>query len=434
MRHSEAARPQAEEVSSTEKPKFDIEKEAAAKAEAEAAAPASQFAQDVEAYRAIGNKLAKKEQEKMHVNEASEALGTGTRAAEQLGRAIDSEIADLNQKRDGMLAGYPDGGKSFLEGARAVDKLSGELAKKEAKLKELEGMKSYMDYPGGERGAKAEIAYLKEGVEKTKQDIQAVYEKNSGLERSPAEEPILLTPEMRKKPVVESDLEQQITGEPILLTPDMIKPIEVTDDMIVAEADEEEGKPVAREPATAEGLVSEAFRDMKPLSEQEMDQAVKDKKFTAERQTQLEQAVSFLENKAFDLTDGVDRETRVMKPDGSVEVRSVHEPGSKELAQSIKEKFGVDIQAQNDANAVSRLSRLRFGLKKLFNPGLSRLVSEHNDKENLAANLQSEATATKAMIKDPGAYQARLQESSLKMFALRQKMKRPAPTISVKSR
>ncbi len=446
MPHGETARPQPEEVSQEEKPKFDLEKEAAAaKAETEAAEPASQFAQDVEAYRGIGDKIARKEKEKQDLTAASGALGKfGTRGAETLGRTIDAEIEDLKKRREEILAGYGENGKEFTDAMADLDKLSGKLAEKQEKLNKLEVMISFLNYPGGERGAKAEIEFLKENVADLQKEMAALHQKFAGKERpsreteealadlrqiekdrvaaeKAAEEPILLTPEMRKQP-----------EEPILLTPEMRKPIEVTDEMIT---EERTGEGVAKGSTDAEGLVFDAFSEMTPLSDKEMAEASKTGKFSPERQAALNKAVAFLENRVEELVEGRSTVVAGEKADGTLEAkRTVHEPGTKELAQAIKEKYGVDIQAQNDANAVSRLKRWGFGLKKLFNPGLGRLANEHNRKENAAAALKGEINETKAMMKEPAKYVARKQDAWLKMYALRQRMKRPAPVVNVKVR
>jgi len=451
MRHSEASRPQPAEAAAEEQPKFDIEKEAAAaKAESEISAPETRFARDAADYRAIGDKLARKEKEKQDLTEASGAFGkVGTRGAEALGRVIDSEIAELKQQRDELLAGYGEGGKEFTDALAALDELNGKLAEKQAKLDKLETMISFLDYPGGERGAKAEIEFLKGSVADLNKEMQALQQKFEG--QAPSRETVEALADLRQiekervagekaaarearikamgervdAAMAKEDAEaRESEEEPILLTPEMRK-------KPAAEKKQTVERPSV---AKADKLIYEAFREMKPISRQEMDTAVAAKQFTPERQAELNQAVSFLENRSFDLIEGAQIDIRTEKPDGTTEIKSVHEAGTKELAETIMKKYGVDIEKQNDANAVSALKRFGFGLKKLFNPGLRRLVNEHNDKANLAAELTGEANATKKMMQDPGAYRARMEESALKMYDLRQRMKRPPPKINVKVR
>jgi len=424
MRH-EAARQQPEEAPAEEKPKFDIDREAAAAQEAEVSAPPSRFALDVGEYRLIGDQLAKKEKEKLHVNEASEALGRGSHAAEALAESIDSDITDLTHKREWLLAQYPDKGKGFIEDMAAIDKLKMDLAKKQGKLSDLDNAASHANYPGGERGAKAEMDFLRGGIQKLERDIEAVYQKHAGQEKPQAELPPPL-PGSPERPIEVTE-DMIVAEEPIiLLTPEMRK-------RTAAAAERNQG--VSKDNSDAELLVYDAFRDMKPVSGQEMDAAVKANKLSPERQADLAKAVTFLEQRMFEVQEGLERATQVKKADGSVETKMVNEPGVKELAKEAKDKYGIaDLQERLLANTTSGIGRFAFGLKKLFNPGLRRLVNDYDAKTTVASKLTAEIDSIKDMAKNPRAHEARLQSINTRLHALRQRMKQPPPVVNVKVR
>ncbi|MEY4744087.1 MAG: hypothetical protein RL272_32 [Candidatus Parcubacteria bacterium] len=235
MRNAEARNMQPESKSgpdSERKPRL-IEGMVEETPESKTETAGDRFAADADAFNSLQERA---------VNKALELakLEEGPLAANQDAKgALQKEMDSIQASVDAVADKYGEGTEDFVADALAKRDLEAQLAQKTARIKELNGIKESMNFPGGERGLSFEINYvtdqlgeilgkidaLKKGYDAkeaaAKKDLASISDSEidafvdgaikenpfAGLKDeeidgalSTLDEPILLTPEMQKKP------------------------------------------------------------------------------------------------------------------------------------------------------------------------------------------------------------------------------------------
>lgn len=232
------------------------------------------------------------------------------------------------------------------------------------------------------------------------------------------EEPVLLTPEMKKKQTEGEAFtaeEQAFFDKGEAQSKDNQEMLEtiaeggiiVTDDMLED----------MRFDGITDGEIDAAFEQAESgsLERRKVESLIEKNEVTPEQKQALENDLKRIENELFDAKKGI--ELDLVDPVSGKEYTE-YRPGIEELAKDLKDKYGVDVDAMGKAlegaksddevkailkkeNSVG--SKLKRGMKFLLSPGYRRTMDKYQQRLDEINDLEDQKAQTELMLKDPKA-------------------------------
>ena len=158
MRSNEARKMSPESGSDPERKPRLIDKMVEESPEAKAESAGDRFAADAGEFMRLQDRAVEKALELSKLED--NPLG----AKEQAKAALEKEMSSIQRSIDAVADKYGAGTEDFVADAMTMKDLDAQMAQKKARIKELNGIKETMNFPGGERGLSFELDYLTDQV------------------------------------------------------------------------------------------------------------------------------------------------------------------------------------------------------------------------------------------------------------------------------